>query len=144
MDSPGRPDQGREGASRAACSSALAILNDLLREAGNPFVFIGQKRGGLTNMAMDAILHHGLQGAADGARLPLDLPRLGRRDDRLSQPCGGASLSARHRLEVEAAYRRSDLFDKRRRLMADWARYASTPGAKRSFATVSPIRGGGR
>jgi integrase len=46
--------------------------------------------------------------------------------------------------KVEAAYRRSDLFDKRRRLMADWARYASTPGAKRSFATVSPIRGGGR
>ena len=33
----------------------------------------------------------------------------------------------------EAAYRRGDLFEKRRRLMADWARYigkGATPGAR--------------
>jgi integrase len=30
---------------------------------------------------------------------------------------------------VEAAYRRGDLFDKRRRLMDDWARYCSRPAA---------------
>jgi integrase len=31
---------------------------------------------------------------------------------------------------VEAAYRRGDLFDKRRRLMDDWARYCSQPAAR--------------
>jgi integrase len=31
---------------------------------------------------------------------------------------------------VEAAYRRGDLFEKRRALMADWAAYLSRPAAK--------------
>jgi integrase len=31
---------------------------------------------------------------------------------------------------VEAAYRRGDLFEKRRRLMDDWARYVTTPAAE--------------
>ena len=29
--------------------------------------------------------------------------------------------------KVEAAYRRGDLFEKRRRLMSDWAKYCETP-----------------
>jgi integrase len=37
---------------------------------------------------------------------------------------------------VEAAYRRGDLFEKRRRLMADWARYCET---KRTANGVTPI-----
>jgi integrase len=39
----------------------------------------------------------------------------------------------------EAAYRRGDLFDKRRRLMADWATYCASGGA--SGTNVAPIRG---
>jgi len=39
----------------------------------------------------------------------------------------------------EAAYRRGDLFEKRRRLMADWAAYCVSGGAIE--ATVTPIRG---
>jgi integrase len=38
---------------------------------------------------------------------------------------------------VEAAYRRGDLFEKRRRLMVDWARYCET---KRTANGVTPIR----
>jgi integrase len=38
---------------------------------------------------------------------------------------------------VEMAYMRSDLFDKRRRLMAQWATYVTTPGAA---GRVVPIR----
>jgi hypothetical protein len=29
--------------------------------------------------------------------------------------------------KVEAAYRRGDLFDKRRKLMTEWARYCNSP-----------------
>jgi integrase len=38
----------------------------------------------------------------------------------------------------EAAYRRGDLFEKRRRLMAEWASYCASDGA--AVATVTPIR----
>ena len=31
--------------------------------------------------------------------------------------------------KVEAAYRRGDLFDKRRRLMDEWARFCNTPAS---------------
>ena len=40
---------------------------------------------------------------------------------------------------VEAAYRRGDLFDKRRRLMDAWAEYCSQPPAKRAGKVV-PMR----
>ena len=41
--------------------------------------------------------------------------------------------------KAEAAYRRGDLFEKRRRLMADWATYCGTPPA--TAENVTPIRG---
>jgi hypothetical protein len=31
--------------------------------------------------------------------------------------------------KVEAAYRRGDLFDRRRRIMAEWAKFCGTPQA---------------
>ena len=31
--------------------------------------------------------------------------------------------------KVEAAYRRSDLFERRRRIMAEWAKFCGTPQA---------------
>ena len=40
--------------------------------------------------------------------------------------------------KAEAAYRRGDLFDKRRRLMAEWAIHCAT--GKAASATVTPIR----
>jgi hypothetical protein len=39
---------------------------------------------------------------------------------------------------VEAAYRRGDLFDKRRRLMADWTKFCGTSSAK--TGAVVPMR----
>ena len=41
--------------------------------------------------------------------------------------------------KAEAAYRRGDLFEKRRRLMADWAAYCDSGGV--AGAKVTPIRG---
>jgi integrase len=34
--------------------------------------------------------------------------------------------------KVEAAYRRGDLFDKRRRLMGEWATFCNTPARERT------------
>ncbi len=43
--------------------------------------------------------------------------------------------------KAEAAYRRGDLFDKRRKLMEAWATYCQTPA--RAAGTVTPIRATG-
>src|SRR5205823_9485179 len=40
--------------------------------------------------------------------------------------------------KAEAAYRRGDLFEKRRRLMADWARFCEAPRA----GEIVPLRAG--
>jgi hypothetical protein len=42
--------------------------------------------------------------------------------------------------KAEAAYRRGDLFEKRRRLMADWATYCAS-GSASDAVNVTPIRG---
>ena len=51
-----------------------------------------------------------------------------------------AEMALAHTIQnkVERAYRRGDLFDKRRRLMDDWATYCASDGA--SGAMVTPIR----
>ena len=50
-----------------------------------------------------------------------------------------AALAHAIQSRVEAAYRRSDLFDKRRNLMADWARFIETP--PRGNDNVLSLRG---
>lgn len=49
-----------------------------------------------------------------------------------------AALAHTNKDKVEAAYLRSDHFDKRRRLMNEWGAYATTPAPK--TGTVVPIR----
>src|SRR3546814_12344646 len=51
-----------------------------------------------------------------------------------------AEMALAHTIEnkVERAYRRGDLFDKRRRLMDDWAAFCASDGA--AGANVTPIR----
>ncbi len=41
-----------------------------------------------------------------------------------------AALAHKVRNQIEAAYRRSDLFERRRRLMDDWAAYLAGGGRK--------------
>jgi hypothetical protein len=41
--------------------------------------------------------------------------------------------------KVEAAYRRGDLFEKRRRLMQQWATFCTTPAQERQ-SNVAPLR----
>jgi integrase len=60
--------------------------------------------------------------------------------ERTSYPREVAEAALAHAIEskVEAAYRRGDLFDKRARLMAEWAAYCSSTPAETS--EVVPLR----
>ena len=73
--------------------------------------------------------------AANGPRrygpwVSIDVQRLGSREDELSERGSEAALAHVVGDKVEAAYRRGDLFEKRRRLMEAWAEYcAERPAA---------------
>ena len=117
--------------------AAIGVL-EVMKHYDGTYVFPSHKRGShLSNAAMLQVLK-----------------RLGRSDitvhgfrstfrdwcaESTNYPADVAEMALAHMLrdKTEAAYRRGDLFDKRRRLMNDWARYCRI--AKKT-ATVTPMR----
>jgi integrase len=117
---------------------AVEILENL-RPLGSDWLFAGAKGGRLSGMAMAMLMR----------RMKVDATvhgfRSGFRD--WAAECTGyahevAEMALAHTIEnkVERAYRRGDLFDKRRRLMDDWATYCTSGGAVAD--NVTPIRSG--
>jgi integrase len=102
---------------------AVEVLKSLPRES--EYVFIGGKAGKpLSNMAMLELL----RGMRPGSGYVPHGFRSSFRDwtsERTSYPGEVAEAALAHAIEskVEAAYRRSDLFLKRARLMQDWASF---------------------
>ncbi len=115
--------------------AALAILRALPRLDASPDspVFFAPRGGSLSDMALTSVLR----------RMGKDVTTHGFRSsfrdwaaDQTSFPREVAEQALAHVLQgVEAAYRRTDLFAKRRKLMDAWASYCA-PGS----ATVTPIK----
>jgi integrase len=118
------------------CDRALAILRELkpatgAASGGKEFVFAGGKAGRpLSNMAFLMLLRRMGRGdlTAHGFRSSF-------RDwaaERTNFPSEVAEMALAHVVgsKVEAAYRRGDLFEKRRRLMDDWAEFCATAPAE--------------
>jgi integrase len=114
---------------------ALEILTEMRALRDNDlvtiedFIFPGAKPGKpLSNMAMDMLLRRMNSGVTvHGFRSTF-------RDwasERTSFPNEVVEMALAHAIgsKVEAAYRRTDLFDKRRKLMEAWATYCATPKA---------------
>lgn len=117
----------------------IRILDGLPRDAASDFVFIGEKKGkSLSNMALlmtlrrmkrDDLTTHGFRSTfrdwgAEQTAYPNELLEM--------------ALAHTVSDKVEAAYRRGDLLEKRRRLMNDWGKFcqASSPTTN----NVTPIR----
>jgi integrase len=107
------------------CTRALEILESLPRETGNPHVFIGARRANLGEMELRRALRrvraggsvHGFRSsfrdwAAERTNFPSHIIEMA-----LAHTVGNA---------VERAYLRSDLYDKRRKLMESWSRFCMT------------------
>lgn len=108
---------------------ALEILATIPRESGSEFIFMGGRAGRpLSNMAMLEFMRGTRAGfTVHGFRSAF-------RDwcaEETSTPNHVAEAALAHKVSnaVEAAYRRGDLFDKRRDLMLAWSRYLATPPA---------------
>jgi integrase len=107
---------------------ALSILHQIGKGGGADYIFPGASEDkGLSNMAMLETLRRMGRG---------DLTTHGFRStfrdwtaERTSYPNHVVEKALAHIVgdKVEAAYRRGDLFEKRRRLMAEWGRYCTTP-----------------
>jgi integrase len=115
----------------------IKLLQSLHTEEGNPNLFIGARGERIFGGALQTLLK-----------------RMGRRDvtvhgmrssfsdwahDRTAFSNHVIELSLAHSIgsDVEKAYRRSDLFDKRRRLMEDWANFCTSP---QETGGVTPMR----
>lgn len=117
--------------------AAIQLLEALPTEEGNDFVFIGGRHGnGLSNMAMLELMRdlrpdyvpHGFRSTfKDWCAETTNYPNI------------VSEMALAHKIsnETEAAYRRGDLLEKRRRLMRDWAKFATMPS--QTIATVTPI-----
>jgi integrase len=132
----GRMKAGKEHRVPLA-AAAIAILEHAAERRENDFVFPGFRGGGLSNMALLALLRR--MGCGD---LTTHGFRSTFRDwaaERTGFPREVAEQALAHALpdKVEAAYRRSDLFDKRRTLTEAWARFCTTSPPKDSGVVTS-------
>jgi len=133
---PARMKAGKEH--RVPLSArAVEILKET-QQLGKEWLFPAAKGGKLSGMAMAMLLR----------RMDVDVTvhgfRSGFRD--WAAECTGyahevAEMALAHTIDnkVERAYRRGDLFEKRRRLMDDWGTFCASGGAQGS--KVTPIRG---
>ena len=117
--------------------AAIAVLQALPCLEGNPYLFPGARHGHpLSNMAL-LLLMRGMGYGASGERghyVPHGF-RSSFRDwsgEVSSFPRDVAEMALAHVIEnkVEAAYRRGDLFAKRRKMMQEWADYVGKPQAE--------------
>ena len=103
---------------------AVAIIRELEKAHGGKYVFPGQKDGApLSNMAMLELLKRN-----NRSDLTVHGFRSTFRDwaaERTNYPREVCEMALAHALtdQVEAAYRRGDLFTKRAKLMREWAAY---------------------
>lgn len=110
---------------------AVEILKSLQKTATNNYIFPGWRASvdiGLSNGAMLTLM----KGMSDYKQYTPHGFRSTFRDwcaERTNYPSEVVEMALAHTIanQVEAAYRRGDLLEKRARLMADWGKYIDTP-----------------
>ena len=124
-------------------SAAVALLKALPRMVGTNLVFPAPRGGTLSDMTLTAVLR----------RMQVDAVPHGFRStfrdwasERTNYPRDAAEMALAHAIgdKVEAAYRRGDLFDKRRRMMADWAAFCCDPQKTGTIISLDRLAGSSR
>jgi integrase len=123
---PGQRMKGSREHKVPLSPAAVDLLKSVYTEAGNDFVFIGPQGGALSDSAMTATMRrlgrtetvHGFRSTfSDWAH------------EQTAFSNHAIELSLAHSIgnAVEKAYRRGEMFDKRRKLMEAWSKYCTTP-----------------
>jgi integrase len=123
----------------------LAILEEMqaarIGDADNDFVFPGGKAAsGLSNMAFLMLLRR--MGRSDLTAHGFRATFKTWASERTSFQNEIVEAALAHVIggKVEQAYRRGDLFEKRRRLMQQWATFCTTASAQERQPNVTPLR----
>jgi integrase len=120
----------------ALSNAAVKLLEGLTRIEDCELLFPSSKKTPLSDMTLTAVMR----------RMKVDAVPHGFRSsfkdwatERTGYPREAVEMALAHAIgdKVEAAYRRGDLFEKRRRLMADWAKFC---GTVLKGGTVTPIQ----
>jgi len=110
-------------------AAAVALLKTLPEHTDADLVFPAPRLGQLSDMTLTAVLR----------RMKIDATVHGMRStfrdwaaERTNYPNEMAEMALAHVVsdKTEAAYRRGDLFEKRRRMMEDWANFLAQPSAR--------------
>uniref|UniRef100_UPI0040475DD2 tyrosine-type recombinase/integrase n=1 Tax=Orrella sp. TaxID=1921583 RepID=UPI0040475DD2 len=125
-------------------SQAIELLNSLPRLANIPNVFPSPRGGALSDMALSQIT----RGMKERSELTVDVVPHGFRStfrdwaaectaypDEIRKAASGHTVGD----AVQQAYQRTDLLEKRRNLMREWANFIDKPSAN-SSGNVTPIR----
>ena len=116
---------------------AFTLLKALPQIVDTPYVFPAPRGGMLSDMTLVAVMRRmGVEAVPHGFRSTF-------RDwasERTNHPRDVAEMALAHAIgdKVEAAYRRGDLFEKRRRMMSEWAAYCGT--VEPAAGKVVPLR----
>lgn len=132
---------------------AIRLIKSLPRFAGTDLMFPGERGGQLSDMTLSKLIKLMHKADTEAGGVGFMDPKQGRlavphgfrssfRDwaaERTNYPRDVAEMALAHTIgdKVEAAYRRGDLFTKRTKMMADWAKFIETMPA---VGNVTPIR----
>jgi integrase len=121
---------------------AVTLLRSLLRESDNPYLFIGSKTPGThineTTVA-DVLRRAGRKETLHGFRSSFS----DWAHERTGHSNHAIELSLAHSIgnATEQAYRRGDMFAKRRKLMEAWATFCTTPPTADAGTVLLTMRG---
>lgn len=117
--------------------AALTLLRGVPQMVGSTVAFAAPRGGKLSDMTLSAVMRRmGVPAVPHGFRSTF-------RDwagERTHYPSDMAEMALAHAIgnKVEAAYRRGDMFEKRRKMMNDWAAFLAAPEVK--AGTVVPMK----
>src|SRR5262252_1858660 len=134
-------DRADDPLSDMALTEVIRRMNEAREKAGLP-LWVDPKQGNRE------IVPHGFRStfkdwATDWAPSPSEIVEAAKRGELIEAfPRDMIEVALAHRLDskTEEAYRRTDMFKKRRRMMDEWARYCGSPAAKRVADNVVPIQ----
>lgn len=118
---------------------AVELLNALPRMAGTDLVFPGVQGKPMSDMSLTAVMRRmGLSAVPHGFRSTFS-------DwcaERTATPAEVREMALAHAVgdKTEEAYRRGDLFEKRRQLMEMWSDFLATPPAKGNVVELQKTR----
>ncbi len=123
---------------------AVAIVSGMqaVRRSGDPFIFPGGKAGRpLSNMAFLMLLRRMARADLTAHGFRATFKTWATERSNFQREVVEAALAHVIGNKVEAAYQRGDLFEKRRRLMQQWATYCSATVSPEHHGKVTALRG---